>query len=136
MLVLDSNEFYSWIWMLRMVTNVKVGLKQDVIFMDIPWLDLIVDPIWIRMLRMDTNVWLLITINIYSRGPGGGVARSLLSQIAIVGRWGDRANWPLLNRGEGTQPPLWAETPWKLKPKLFQGGLSPHSPPPWNRLWA
>ena len=42
--------------MLRMDTNVKVGLKQDVIFMDIPWLDLIVDPIWIRMLRMDTNV--------------------------------------------------------------------------------
>ena len=43
--------------MLRMQTNVRVGLKRaNVIFMDIPRLDLIVDPILIRMLRIGTNV--------------------------------------------------------------------------------
>ena len=43
--------------MLRMQTNVRVGLKRaNVIFMDKPRLDLIVDPILIQMLRIDTNV--------------------------------------------------------------------------------
>ena len=40
-----------------METNFRVGLKRaNVIFMDIPRLDLIVDPILIRMLRIGTNV--------------------------------------------------------------------------------
>ena len=59
MLRIATNELmlYSWIRMLRMETNFRVGLKRaNVIFMDIPRLDLIVDPIWIRMLRIGTNV--------------------------------------------------------------------------------
>ena len=57
--------------MLRMQTNVRVGLKRaNVIFMDKPRLDLIVDPILIQMLRIDTNVrvrfkWdLLMDVNV------------------------------------------------------------------------
>ena len=46
MLGLGSNELklFSWIRMLRM--NSLIGYR----------LDLSVDPIWIQMLRMDTNV--------------------------------------------------------------------------------
>ena len=48
MLGLDSDELklYSWIQKLRM--DSWTGYR----------LDLIVDPIWIRMLRLNTNVWI------------------------------------------------------------------------------